>query len=139
MHWLQGIFQVTVAFDLWTLYVLYAERRKYCELPLRFFLIRSLLLSTPATMLIHKVNKRAPSVRKAYSLELVLLLVSFAHLLSGTLMNTQVEICPYSSPLTWKTSFVMVGTAWTAITLSSVSMIVTAVWSMATCKQPQAG
>jgi hypothetical protein len=137
-NWLQALFQVTVAFDIWTMYVLYEERRKYCELPLRTFLIRSLCLSTPATFLVHKVAKRG-SVRKAFVAEIVILAISFVHLLSGTLMITQVEICPYSAPLTWKTSFVMLGTAWSGITMSSLAMIASAVWSMVKCGKNDEG
>ena len=132
MSWLQAIFQITVVFDMWTLYVLHHERHKYCELPLRRFLGYSLLFSTPCTLLVHKVGKRA-SVRKAFVLELLILGLSFIHLLSGTLLITQVEICPYSSPLTWKTSFLMLGSAWSGITISSLLMITTAFANIIKC------
>jgi hypothetical protein len=128
------IYQITVAFDIWTIFVLYSERRKYCELPLQTFLIRSLLFSTPATYIVHKVAKRN-SIQKAFIFEICILISAFAHLLSGTLMITQVEICPYSSPMTWKTCFVVLGSAWTGITVSSLGMIGSAIYSILKCQK----
>ncbi len=133
MNPLLCLFHLTLVFDVWTLLVLYLERNKYCELPLRYFLIRSILLSTPCTWLVHKIAKRS-SVRRAFVLELCILTLSFVHLMFGTMMITQAEICPYSSPLTWKTSFVTLGTAWSGISVSSLGMIGSALWSMVKCQ-----
>ena len=127
---------IAIAYDLWVVLVLYQERRSYCEVPLRRWLWLALLLGVPVNILVDRASKRH-EFKRAFIFECLGMLLSIALLAHGTLLITLTtgEVCPASSPLTWKTVFLSLAVAWSLVTVVSAGLVLSAAVGFMRCQQ----
>ena len=125
-----------LVFDIWIVGVLWLERAKYCEMPLRSWLQLALILSYPASIVVSRLRTRS-SFRMAFATECLFMLLSLCLLAQGTFWMTlaTMEVCPLSSPLTWKTTGVALAVSWSLICGASMAVIVSAAVGFLSCKK----
>ena len=125
----------TLVVDTWVLIVLWLESGKYCELPLKQYLQISLWLSFPASFVIHRIRSRK-TFRLAFAAECLFILLSLCLLAYGTFLMTLVsmEICPLSSPLTWRTVGASLALSWSLICGASIAVVTSAAVGFVSCK-----
>lgn len=112
-----------------TLLLLYANRDKYCDVPLNWWLAGGLFLSLPSSLGAHHVKKHY-GYKAGVIAEVILLTASFFWMAIGTVNISMSTTCQGTSPAVWWTVFVSITLFWCSVVGFIISSIVITVASI---------